>query len=453
MCRRALGRRTGFTLIELLVVIAIIAILIGMLLPAVQQVREASNRTKCANNMRQLAVAVQNFNSANGSLPTYNGLFPLVRGSTVQTTSAPFNKTVSAGWFVHLLPYVEKEAVYQQIVDDINLYNNQLGNWTQPASGVQTQIGTKTVTVTSHSKAFLPATYANYTGTQQFVSSTNGNGYVVQTLQWVPPRTPDVGSNQYPPDDVVTTTTREDPVYAWDPPGSGPVAGPIGVNKAEIRAYIFSGLLCPSDLSVGTDAEHRAAGQVYIKTPANAFPSTNYLANWNAITNGDATKGWQAPPGDLGRVSAADGLSNTILFGEGYAWCEGVGRIAYFPWASGNSFNNPGGNHNFGITPAYNPATIQINGVDTLVTAPNGAPNPTSTLNFGFQVRPIPKSPSSCPSGKECCNKLTAQSGHQSLNVALMDGSVRSLGRNISLDNWRRAMMPTDGENFDGNDW
>src|SRR5262245_6767881 len=94
--------RSGFTLIELLVVIAIIAILIGLLLPAVQKVREAANRTKCSNNLKQLALALHNYHDSKGKFPTAG---VLTLASPLPTASAPPNHHT---WLTEILPYVEQ---------------------------------------------------------------------------------------------------------------------------------------------------------------------------------------------------------------------------------------------------------------------------------------------------------------------------------------------------------
>jgi prepilin-type N-terminal cleavage/methylation domain-containing protein len=111
-----LSRRSGFTLIELLVVIAIIAVLIGLLLPAVQKVREAANRMSCTNNLKQLGLGLHNYHSAHGWLPP-GMVGPL---SPTDSIGVATGHGSDYSFFVSLLPYIEQDNVYKLIAPVLN---------------------------------------------------------------------------------------------------------------------------------------------------------------------------------------------------------------------------------------------------------------------------------------------------------------------------------------------
>jgi prepilin-type N-terminal cleavage/methylation domain-containing protein/prepilin-type processing-associated H-X9-DG protein len=127
-------RRRGFTLIELLVVIAIIAVLIALLLPAVQAAREAARRAACVNNLKQIGLAIANYESSHGSLPI--GIFgasPIDSPPCDQGSPISFHKTANA--FALILPYLEATAQY----NSINFYVS--AGYGRNSTGYNTKLG------------------------------------------------------------------------------------------------------------------------------------------------------------------------------------------------------------------------------------------------------------------------------------------------------------------------
>jgi prepilin-type N-terminal cleavage/methylation domain-containing protein len=312
MLKQSRCRRFGFTLIELLVVIAIIAILIGLLVPAVQKVRESAQRAQCGNNLKQIGLATQAINDVNKFLP------PVAApdGWTPITAAAPPYLGGPFTFFTFILPYIEQQNIY-----------NALTRTSCPPGG--------------------------YCGGQYF--------------------------------QVV-------PTY-----------------------------LCPADYSTVNGLSQTTYGG------ANGFAVSNYTANYNVFGNPLAGSDYYCVQGanTLVRVSNADGLSNTIFFGEAYGSCGYWGDGTYataslwadstLPWRPIMCHNTTNKN----VNPGWAPCNL-------------------------FQVQPMMFT---------TCDPARNNSPHPAgMNCGLGDGSVRFVIQSITTTTWAQACDPRDGVPL-GADW
>ncbi len=331
MKNRPSSTRNAFTLIELLVVIAIIAILVGMLLPAVQAVRESAQKAACQNNLHQLGTAVHKYHTDFEVMPPYFGI------ASPQGIYPWVNRTMPYGsWMVHLLPNLEQKPLYDRIRNETNS-----ANFNEP--------------ICTQSAPYVPS---NNVQTDQY----NGHSYSYNT-----------GSGG----GCIGTYTNH------------------GIWIDGVHEIPFKSLQCPADPTADT------SGVVY-----GYWGYTNYMANYNAWSSGPGQGLWATP---VRFAQITDGLSQTVLFGEGYANCDGVGRIALYSWYY----------HNFGLDWYQQ----------------------SNTLMF----QPAPSAAT--------CDNWRAQSGHKGgMNVALADGSARTIAFGISQATWNSALLPRDNVPL-GSDW
>jgi prepilin-type N-terminal cleavage/methylation domain-containing protein/prepilin-type processing-associated H-X9-DG protein len=110
------ARRTGFTLIELLVVVAIVAVLIGLVVPAVQKVRDAANRMQCASHLKQIGLALHSYHDQLGSFPPGLDNMPWYTGVGAKQTQ----KYWMLSWMTRILPFIEQDAVWRQMCAEEN---------------------------------------------------------------------------------------------------------------------------------------------------------------------------------------------------------------------------------------------------------------------------------------------------------------------------------------------
>jgi prepilin-type N-terminal cleavage/methylation domain-containing protein len=352
-------RAQGFTLIELLVVIAIIAVLIGLLLPAVQKVREAANRTKCQNNLKQIALGAHNAHVAFNRFPPQ---------------AATFGGAYFAPLFFHLLPYIEQTNLYEKayFLD----YAAQVTNPPMPPN---------------------PGTTINIGFIWPCWESVNAPIFLKQTL---------VKVYQCPTDPTIGQSKLMNNANDWGD-GDCSYAG---------NFLVFGG-------------EKNASRVPIIANP----PVGNFATVWDGKTS-------------LGSI--ADGSSNTIMFAEKLARCDGTGVPGGNWWMRGVFMGAQSGGPGSGADDSY--PGDRLSSVFGGGIALNGDITWTQGPASKFQAQPANPLLSSAQGGR--CDRRLASTSHAAIQVALVDGSVRVITPEISGTTWAAVLTPTGGENLAA-DW
>jgi prepilin-type N-terminal cleavage/methylation domain-containing protein len=227
--RKLLQLRNGFTLIELLVVIAIIAILIGLLLPAVQKVREAAARADCNSRLKNIGLAIHNHHDAKKQLPPLGAYTP---GSSSAAVYDHF-------WY-SLLPYMEQQQLYSRVAGTGTWSNNNhaapVQTYQCPSDPTLSQ-GLCTAGWTGWSGASYAPNYYLFGTEYRYIATTGGYGnfpkFKIQTI-------PDGSSNQI----MVVERYSSFPAYGWSNVIFYGQAGPFGWNSVA-SAYGPWGLYTP----------------------------------------------------------------------------------------------------------------------------------------------------------------------------------------------------------------
>ena len=294
-------RRPGFTLIELLVVIAVIGVLVSLLLPAVQQAREAARRAQCANNLKQIGLALHNYETAYGGFPTAG------QGSMYNLPIPDTMYVDGTGFHARILPYIEQKPIFDAINFNYDYNDLSGGNYTAYSTVVN---------------IFLcPSTARNKNDGRDDVSDPNGAPFELTG--------PGYGVNDY----LATTYTDIDPAGQTGGVGATPITpyrnrisrvnGILkhGTTKiAEVRDGLSQTLLVIED--AGRDASYMSEKSEYYvsplqpNVPRNVPPGLRRAWRWGnstpreespvrSTTNGDRI----TPPGRI--------LSRTTRFGVG----------------------------------------------------------------------------------------------------------------------------------------
>lgn len=404
--------RRGLTLVELLVVIAVIAVLAGILLPAVMSARNSARRSQCANNLRQLGSAAQQFHERNGTLPVYWGAMKNA------------GTELFGPWIMYLLPDLGEQTFYDRF---------------QPSGSAGVEIasyvsGTMISPAIPASSDYSPGTWV--TSTTSVINMVGISIPVVKSEL--------VGQTGTPPQPAEYE-------WRWVVTGTSFVTNGLHPQFGMFQQGNDGNGRSLDVLQCSDDTSPVSANTMVPAPPASAgrdgarWSTTNYVANahvfmkfWGGrITSGTtdnpttstmggrfprARSSWTGNPewhhlssGTLGLAARqfahiTDGLSNTMMFGEVMRQCDSnqAMRYAFLPTTE------RGEEHPFGIDLSISGSTSTANVWGDYAMAYGNT--------IMFQQRPP-------ASG---CNKYRLQANHDVLNVAMCDGSVRGISPRVT---------------------